>query len=67
MFTVLSLIEILQVYITASDVNDFQIHEVIRQLHMKMDEIIGRQERTLGLVSAVHSGMGELSLIVVLM
>ncbi|XP_042224956.1 protein ERGIC-53-like isoform X2 [Homarus americanus] len=35
-----------------------QIHEVIRQLHIKMDEIIGRQERTLGLVSAVHSGMG---------
>lgn len=28
-----------------------------------MDEIIGRQERTLGLVSAVHSGMGEFSLI----
>lgn len=43
----------------------FQIHEVIRQLHMKMDEIIGRQERTLGLVSAVHTGMGgELMLIV---
>ncbi|XP_071551294.1 protein ERGIC-53-like isoform X2 [Panulirus ornatus] len=35
-----------------------QIHEVIRTLHIKMDEIIGRQERTLGLVSAVHSGMG---------
>ncbi|XP_045620916.1 protein ERGIC-53 isoform X2 [Procambarus clarkii] len=35
-----------------------QIHEIIRQLHSKMDEIIGRQERTLGLVSAVHSGMG---------
>ncbi|XP_050723841.1 protein ERGIC-53-like isoform X1 [Eriocheir sinensis] len=39
-------------------VGQSQIHEVIRQLHMKMDEIIGRQERTLGLVSAVHSGMG---------
>ncbi|KAK8745592.1 hypothetical protein OTU49_000277, partial [Cherax quadricarinatus] len=35
-----------------------QIHEIIRQLHSKMDEIIGRQERTLGLVSAVHSGLG---------
>lgn len=45
--------ELRQIYLGQS-----QIHEVIRQLHMKMDEIIGRQERTLGLVSAVHSGMG---------
>lgn len=35
-----------------------QIHETIRTLHNKMDEIIGRQERTLGLVSAVHTSMG---------
>ncbi|XP_068226768.1 protein ERGIC-53 [Palaemon carinicauda] len=35
-----------------------QIHETIRALYVKMDEIIGRQERTLGLVSAVHTGMG---------
>ncbi|XP_064084264.1 protein ERGIC-53-like isoform X2 [Macrobrachium nipponense] len=35
-----------------------QIHETIRALYIKMDEIIGRQERTLGLVSAVHTGMG---------
>ncbi|ROT63057.1 protein ERGIC-53 isoform X1 [Penaeus vannamei] len=35
-----------------------QIHDLIRNLHAKLDEIIGRQERTLGLVSAVHSGMG---------
>ncbi|KAK3881133.1 hypothetical protein Pcinc_014422 [Petrolisthes cinctipes] len=35
-----------------------QIHDVVRQLHIKMDEIIGRQERTLSLVSAVHTGMG---------
>ncbi|KAK8377064.1 hypothetical protein O3P69_013606 [Scylla paramamosain] len=45
--------ELRQIYLGQS-----QIHEVIRQLHMKMDEIIGRQERTLGLVSAVHTGMG---------
>lgn len=36
-----------------------QIHEVVRQLHIKMDEIIGRQERTLSLVSAVHSGISQ--------
>lgn len=35
-----------------------QIHDLIRNLHAKLDEIIGRQERTLGLVSAVHSGIG---------
>ena len=34
------------------------IHEVIRTLHLKMDEIIGRQERTLSLVSAVQNGLG---------
>ncbi|XP_076049160.1 lectin, mannose binding protein ergic53 isoform X4 [Oratosquilla oratoria] len=34
-----------------------QIHEIIRGLHAKMDEIIGRQERTLGLVGSMQTGV----------
>ncbi|XP_018018315.1 protein ERGIC-53 isoform X1 [Hyalella azteca] len=34
-----------------------QIYDAMRQLNAKMDEIIGRQERTLSLVGAVHSGL----------
>jgi len=34
-----------------------KIHDVIRKLNSKLDEILGRQERTLSLVGAVHSAL----------
>ena len=33
-----------------------QMFEVLRDLHRKLDEIVGRQERVLGLVSQIGQG-----------
>jgi len=35
-----------------------QMFDALRELHRKLDEIVGRQERTLGLISQL--GQGEL-------
>ncbi|XP_065223195.1 protein ERGIC-53 [Planococcus citri] len=35
-----------------------QMYEAIRVLSNKLDEVIGRQERTLSMLSSVHSGVG---------
>lgn len=36
-----------------------RMYEMIRELHRKMDEIIGRQERTLSMISSVQPGVGQ--------
>lgn len=39
-----------------------QMFDVLRELNRKLDEIVGRQERTLGLISQVTAGQaGKLS------
>lgn len=37
-----------------------QIHEEVRLLSQKLDEIVGRQERSLGLLSSIHQGGARL-------
>lgn len=35
----------------------------LRELNRRLDEILGRQERTLGLISQISAGGGKLSVI----
>lgn len=34
-----------------------QMFEMMRELNRKLDEVVGRQERTLSLLSSVHAGV----------
>lgn len=34
-----------------------QMFELMRELNRKLDEVVGRQERTLSLLSSVHAGV----------